>query len=100
MTQTLTESIRAESCGLLNGGIKMKHNYGAFFGFEKSPFSTDIKASEILKTPELIDVEERFGYVVGLGAIGLITGEVGSGKTTALRYALEKLHPSGFSPKK
>ena len=63
---------------------------------KKAPFAADIKTSEILKTPELIDVEERFGYVVGLGAIGLITGEVGSGKTTALRYALDKLHPSEY----
>ena len=48
----------------------------------------DIKPSDILKTPELMDVENRFDYVIGLGAIGLIAGEVGSGKSTALRYAL------------
>jgi len=76
--------------------MKMKHNYRTFFGFKRSPFAADIKASDILKTPELIDVEDRFGYVISLGAIGLITGEVGSGKTTALRYVLEKLHPSEY----
>ncbi len=74
----------------------MNHNYSAFFGFNKAPFGTDIKASDILKTPQLIDVEDRFDYVIGLGAIGLITGEVGSGKSTALRYALAKLHPSEY----
>jgi general secretion pathway protein A len=74
----------------------MKHDYRTFFGFKKAPFAADIKVSDILKTPELTDVEERFFYVVGLGAIGLVTGEVGSGKTTALRYALEKLHPSEY----
>jgi general secretion pathway protein A len=74
----------------------MKHNYRAFFGFKKAPFAADIKTSDILKTPELTDVEDRFGYVISLGAIGLITGEVGSGKTTALRYALGKLHPSEY----
>jgi type II secretory pathway predicted ATPase ExeA len=74
----------------------MKHSYRTFFGFKKAPFAADIKTSEILITPELTDVEQRFSYVVGLGAIGLITGEVGSGKTTALRYALEKLHPSEY----
>ncbi len=74
----------------------MKHNYSAFFGFTKAPFGTDIKASDILKTPELIDVEDRFDYVIGLGAIGLITGEIGSGKSTALRYVLAKLHPSEY----
>lgn len=74
----------------------MKHKYMAFFGFNKAPFGTDIKPSDILKTPELMDVESRFDYVISLGAIGLIAGEVGSGKSTALRYALSKLHPSEY----
>jgi type II secretory pathway predicted ATPase ExeA len=74
----------------------MKDNYRAFYGFNKAPFGTDIRASDILTTPELTDVQERFGYVIGMGAIGLVTGEVGSGKTTALRYALDQLHPSEY----
>lgn len=74
----------------------MKNNYTAFFGFKKAPFGTDIKSSDILKTPDLLEVENRFDYVVGLGAIGLITGDVGSGKSTALRYALSTLHPSEY----
>ena len=74
----------------------MKRKYTAFFGFKKAPFGTDIKPSDILKTPDLLDVESRFDYVIDLGAIGLITGEVGSGKSTALRYALSKLHPSEY----
>ncbi len=74
----------------------MNDNYRTFFGLNKEPFGTDIRLSEILKTPELIDVKDRFDYVIRLGAIGLVTGEVGSGKSTALRYALEKLHPSEY----
>jgi len=74
----------------------MKDDYRAFYGLNKAPFGTDIKTSDILKTPELIDVHQRFQYVVSLGAIGLVTGEVGSGKTTTLRYALGKLHPSEY----
>lgn len=31
-----------------------------------------------------------------LGAIALVTGEIGSGKSTALRYAAGKLHPSEY----
>jgi len=74
----------------------MNENYRTFFGLTKDPFGTDISMSEILKTPELIDIKDRFDYVIRLGAIGLVTGEVGSGKSTALRYALEKLHPSEY----
>jgi type II secretory pathway predicted ATPase ExeA len=43
-------------------------------------------------------VKDRFDYVLRIGAIGLVTGEVGSGKSTALRYAIEKLHPSEYRP--
>ncbi len=72
------------------------NNYRNFFGMKKQPFSADININEILKTAELIDVKQRFDYVIGLGAIGLITGEVGSGKSTAIRYAAEHLHPSEY----
>lgn len=74
----------------------MNNNYRSFFGLTKEPFSTDIRLSDILETPELTDVKDRFDYVIRLGAIGLVTGEVGSGKSTSLRYALEKLHPSEY----
>jgi general secretion pathway protein A len=86
----------AESFGLQKGEIIMNNNYRTFFGLKKEPFSSDIKLSEILKTPELIDVKDRFDYVIRLGAIGLVTGEVGSGKSTAIRYALGDLHPSEY----
>ena len=74
----------------------MNNNYRSFFGLKKQPFVSDISLNEILKTAELIDVKERFDYVIGLGAIGLITGDVGSGKSTAIRYAAEHLHPSEY----
>jgi type II secretory pathway predicted ATPase ExeA len=86
----------AENCGLQKGGPMMNNNYRSFFGLNKQPFGADINLNEILKTAELIDVKERFDYVIGLGAIGLITGEVGSGKSTAIRYAAEHLHPSEY----
>ncbi|RLE01086.1 MAG: AAA family ATPase, partial [Bacteroidetes bacterium] len=74
----------------------MNDNYRTFFGLNKEPFGTDIMLSEILKTPQLVEVKDRFDYVIRLGAIGLVTGEVGSGKSTALRYALDNLHPSEY----
>src|SRR5210317_2567601 len=86
----------AENCGLQKGETTMKNNYRSFFGLNKQPFGADINLNEILKTAELIDVKERFDYVIRLGAIGLITGEVGSGKSTAIRYAAEHLHPSEY----
>ena len=60
--------------------------YKLFFGFEKEAFRADIAADEILQTPELTGAVNRFGYAADLGAVYLITGEIGSGKSTAIRY--------------
>jgi type II secretory pathway predicted ATPase ExeA len=96
MLTTIQKTTGAETSGLHKGVIKMNNNYRSFFGLTKEPFGTDIRLSDILETPELTDVKDRFDYVIRLGAIGLVTGDVGSGKSTALRYALEKLHPSEY----
>lgn len=69
-------------------------NYRLFFGFEKDPFGTDITKDEILQTPQLIAAINRFEYTTRMGAIYLLTGEIGSGKSTAVRYLLSRLHPS------
>jgi type II secretory pathway predicted ATPase ExeA len=71
-------------------------NYKLFFGFDKEPFSADIAVSEILQTSQLKAAANRFGYCLNLGAVYLITGEIGSGKSTAVRYLLSGLHPSQY----
>lgn len=76
----------------------MKPSYLTFFGFLHEPFGPDLRADQILQTPEVLAVSDRFEYTVRLGAIGLVTGEVGSGKSTALRWALSRLHPSEYRP--
>jgi type II secretory pathway predicted ATPase ExeA len=85
-----------ENCGLQKGETMMNNNYRNFFGLKKEPFGSDIRCNEILETTEIIDVKDRFDYIIRLGALGLITGEVGSGKSTAIRYAAEYLHPSEY----
>ena len=74
----------------------MNENYRTFFGLNQEPFGTDIAMKDILKTDQLVDVKNRFDYVIRLGAIGLVTGEVGSGKSTTIRYVEGHLHPSEY----
>jgi type II secretory pathway predicted ATPase ExeA len=74
----------------------MINEYRAFFGFSREPFSKDVNIGEILETPSLSATVKRFEYAVQLGAVGIVTGDIGSGKTTAVRYAAEKLHPSEY----
>lgn len=70
--------------------------YRSFFGFAREPFTVEIAAEEIFSTPALTHFTERFDYVLRLGAIGLLTGEVGAGRSTALRFASSRLHPSQY----
>lgn len=70
----------------------MKHC--EFFGFKCEPFPDDVPAGKLLKLPEMVGVKERMDYVLGIGGIMVVTGEVGSGKSSALRWGLSHYHPS------
>ncbi len=72
----------------------MNANYRTFFELEREPFASDIELDNILQTPALKGVQDRVQYALRLGAMALVTGEIGSGKSTALRYATGVLHPS------
>jgi type II secretory pathway predicted ATPase ExeA len=74
----------------------MTTNYRTFFAMTREAFPTDLGIKEILETRDIVAVRDRFEYVVRLGALGLVTGEVGSGKSTALRYVVSRLHPSEY----
>ncbi len=74
----------------------MNENYRTFFGFETEPFASDIAMSDILKTDNLMGVNDRFSYTVRLGGVAIVTGDIGSGKSTALRHAIGQLHPSEY----
>ena len=76
----------------------MNENYRNFFGLKREPFMSDIPLGDILETQQLLAVKERFDYAVRLGAAALVTGDIGSGKSTTLRYAIGKLHPSEYRP--
>ena len=76
--------------------MEMKNKYKVFFGLKKDPFAPDIDVKNILPTPQLQAAVERFEYSIQIGAVYLITGEIGSGKSTAIRYLLSRLHPSEY----
>ncbi len=74
----------------------MSQTYRTFFGLSKEAFPANIDIDEILVTPEVQGVKNRFDYAVRLGSSVVITGDVGSGKSTALRYSASALHPSEY----
>jgi hypothetical protein len=74
----------------------MSHACRTFFGLTREPFSSELGIDEILQTEAVLAVADRIAYAVRLGAMALITGEVGSGKSTALRFATHRFHPSEY----
>lgn len=74
----------------------MSSGYRQFFALTQEPFTADIKRKDILVTAALKGVEERIHYALRLGGVAIVTGEIGSGKSTTLRYVLGGLHPSEY----
>ncbi|CAO0822022.1 hypothetical protein DFAR_2770043 [Desulfarculales bacterium] len=52
-----------------------------------APFDSDLAPKEIMQTAEALGVAKRFEYAIRLGALALVTGDVGGGKATALLWA-------------
>lgn len=73
-------------------------DYRTFFGFIKEPFSSQLKSDEILITDQLANWRARFDFITSHKLWGLLTGEVGAGKSTAIRWAAESLPPPEFKP--
>jgi type II secretory pathway predicted ATPase ExeA len=70
--------------------------YRTFFGFQREPFSPEIRIEDLYPLPGMQAASERFHFALKLGAVCLVTGDVGSGKSTALRFAASRLHPSQY----
>ena len=65
-----------------------------YFGLRDRPFRADLAPSALHRSGAHQEAKARIAYLVQAGALGLITGEVGSGKTTALRAASAALDAS------
>lgn len=61
------------------------------FGFSRTPFSKGIPASELCERASLQEAVARIRFVIGEAQLGVVTGEVGVGKTVAVRAALAGL---------
>jgi len=64
------------------------------WGFSKMPFGKDLAPSALFAGRSHGEATARIGWCVAESAIGVVTGECGSGKTVALRAALAALDPS------
>src|SRR3990172_380521 len=68
--------------------------YLAHFGFTHYPFEGALQPEEVFDSSAAREAQVRLQHLVELRGIGLITGEVGSGKTTVCRQLCASLHPA------
>jgi general secretion pathway protein A len=67
--------------------------YLAHFGFTHYPFERALQPDELFASSAAREAKVRLNHLVELRGIGLITGEVGSGKTSVCRQLGASLHP-------
>src|SRR5262250_3061355 len=64
------------------------------FGFTKLPFSKNVSAKDLLDRASHQEAVARIRFCIGESLLGVITGEVGVGKTVAVRAATSQLDPA------
>ena len=66
----------------------------AYFGFKKTPFSDSPDAKQLFASQAWNQVKARLQFLVDHHGAGLLTGEVGAGKSTAARTFSADLNPN------
>jgi general secretion pathway protein A len=67
--------------------------YLTHFGFTHYPFERALQPDELFASSAAREAQARLQHLIELRGIGLITGEVGSGKTSVCRQLNASLHP-------
>ncbi|MEN8654105.1 AAA family ATPase [Streptomyces sp. 21So2-11] len=67
-----------------------------FFGFTRIPFGRNLAPSMLHQHNAHKEAAARVAWCINNRAIGVITGEVGAGKTVALKGAVASLDPARF----
>jgi type II secretory pathway predicted ATPase ExeA len=66
--------------------------YRKTYGLTRHPFEKDLAPDEFFASHAASELEARINYLLQLRGIGLVTGEVGSGKTCICRKVASSLH--------
>ena len=76
--------------------------WAAHFGFTRTPFSKSVPADKLFARSAHDETVDRIQYCIAESALGVITGEVGAGKSVAVRAAVAGLDrtatPLSISP--
>lgn len=70
------------------------NNFKAYFGFRIEPFANTLQTKHLMELPSMLAVKNRLDYCLDIGGCLVVTGEVGAGKSTSLRWSSAQYHPS------
>lgn len=70
--------------------------YEQHFGFNRTPFARDLPPDKLFVTPGFEELLARLKYAAERKMFVLVTGEVGAGKSTAIRALIAKLNPTRY----
>ena len=68
--------------------------WAAHFGLARTPFGKGIAAADLFGRKAHDEAVARIGFCVAESALGVLTGDVGAGKTVAVRAAVAALDPT------
>jgi len=69
-----------------------------YFGMKFNPFSKEISEDNLFESTDFKELESRLKYLQQTRGIGLVIGEPGTGKSTALRKYVRGLNHSLYKP--
>ncbi len=64
------------------------------WGFTRPPFTKDLAVADYFLSQQFRELTARLQIMVETRALGLITGDIGSGKSCGIRYLASQLDPS------
>ena len=76
------------------GGAVSPAPWAAHFGLARTPFGKSIPARDLFARQAHAEAIARISFCVVESALGVVTGDVGAGKTVALRAAVAALDPT------
>lgn len=65
--------------------------FSEYFGLHSQPFRKDLSTSQLFPSQQHQELVARLQYIIQARAFGLITGEVGAGKSTAVRALYDQV---------
>lgn len=81
----------------MNAGGNKSTDMRNYFGFRSYPFAADVKVENMYKLASMVEISNGIEFAVQQSMYFAIIGDVGSGKTTALRYSLSQFPQKKYS---